>query len=123
MYNDEKKEIAFAEWIQRIPMRALKCRVQGHKLPDWDDRKHTIMRAVNGVVYIESECIRHCGTSVTTFIDQFGFLAKQKKIHYYDPNYHYLMPAEVRGPGLTKERKAKLRNEFLVRNNEWITEE
>lgn len=119
---DEDREIAFGQWLQRIPTRALKCRVQGHRIPDWDDRRHVTMSSSEGVVLIEAECLRHCGTTVTTFVDESGFLARARKVHYYDPDYHYLMPREARGR-LTRERRAALRNEFLERNKDWITQD
>jgi len=118
----EDREIAFEQWLQRIPTRALKCRIQGHRIPDWDDRKRVTMHAENGIILIEAECLRHCGCTVTTFIDESGFLTRARKIHYYDPDYHYLMPKDARSR-LTRERRAKLRNEFLERNKDWITQE
>jgi hypothetical protein len=118
----EDREIAFENWLQRIPTRALKCRVQGHRFPDWDDRKHVSMALHNRIVYVEAECLRHCGVTITTFVDESGFLAKARKVHYYDPNYHYLMPKPARGR-LTKERRAAFRNEFLERNKDWITQD
>ena len=121
--NGNAPEVAFEEWVQRIPMRALKCRVQGHRLPEWDDHGHVRLYASNGIVHVETECTRRCGFSVTTFLDAGGFLARGKRVRYYDPQYRYLIPKEARGPGLTKERRAKLRREFLDRQQEWITQE
>jgi hypothetical protein len=120
--DEMERELAFEDWLQSIPTRALKCRVQGHRLPDWDDRRHVIIHRYGGITYIESECLRHCGTEVTTFTDDDGFLTRSRKVHYYDPKYHYLMPAEARGR-LTKARRAKLRKEFLARNADWITQD
>lgn len=120
--HDEAREIAFSQWLQQIPTRALKCRVQGHRIPDWDDRRHVTMHASAGVVLIESECLRHCGTTVTTFVDESGFLSRSRRVHYYDPAYNYLMPADARGR-LTRERRAALRSEFLERNRDWITQD
>lgn len=116
-------ETEFENWVQRIPMRALKCRMQGHRLPDYDDRRHVRMYAAGGVVNIEAECLRNCGTTVTTFLDESGYLTRARKVHYYDPQRHYLMPQEARGPGYTRERRAKVRKEFLERSAEWITQE
>lgn len=119
---DEDREIAFSQWLQRIPTRALKCRVQGHRIPDWDDRRHVTMRASGDIILIEAECLRHCGVSITTFVDESGFLARSRRVHYYDPAYHYLMPPEARSR-LTRERRAMFRNEFLERNKDWITQD
>jgi len=122
--EEQDKELAFEDWLQTIPNRALKCRVQGHRLPDWDDRKNVTIHRPAGspVVLVEAECLRHCGTEVTTFMDEDGFLTRARKVHYYDPKYHYLMPKEARGR-LSKERRAKLRKEFLERNKDWITQD
>lgn len=121
----QSREIAFEAWVQRIPARALKCRIQGHRLPDWDDRRNVtlVKNKVTGYAYIEAECLRHCGTTVTTFLDAAGFLTRARKVHYYDPNYNYLMPKEARGGGLGKAWKARMREEFMTRNAEWITQE
>jgi hypothetical protein len=119
----EKTEHAFEDYAQRIPMRQLLCRVQGHRFPDMDDHARTRYSARNGVIHVEVECLRHCGTAVTSFLDPDGYIVKSRRVLHYDPDRRYLLPKEASGPGLTKDRRARLRKEVLLRQAEYITED
>lgn len=123
MNGNSNPETAFAGWVQRIPGRQLKCRVQEHRFPDWDDRRRTRIYASGGIVHIETECARGCGTTATTFLDQDGYITRARRILHYDPQFRYLMPKEARGPGLTRERRAAFRKEFILRQADYITQE
>jgi hypothetical protein len=120
--QDLKRELAFEEWVRHIPTRMLECRVNRHDFPDWSDkracwRKNRFTR----IISVEVPCKRKCGTTFTQFLDADGFKARSNIIrHFYDPEYHYLMPPEARGPGLTKARRAKLRLELMTRNEDRI---
>lgn len=120
--NGSDPEVAFEDWTQRVSMKTLKCRVQGHRFADWDDRRRAQASASHGVVSIEVPCLRNCGTTATTYIDDDGFIARARKVLHYEPDA-YLMPKEARGPGLTGVRRAKLRREFITRLGDWITSE
>jgi len=119
----EPQEIAFQNWLQNIRTSDLECRVGRHKLPDITDRR-TRGYVVKGVKYLERDCLRKCGTTVTTYVDATtGLLARRAKTqHHYDKGY--LMPREARtGKGYTKELLAELRLELIERKQDWITEE
>lgn len=110
--EDIRREIAFDEWISRIPTKFLECRVNAHKFADWSDHKRAVWRKSKAtrVVTIEVPCLRRCGTTITRFMEDDGTYSRRNLIrHYYDPEFGYLMPPEARGPGLTKDRRAKFR--------------
>jgi hypothetical protein len=119
----ERIAAAFEDYAVRIPMRQLLCRVQGHRFPDMDDHARTRYRIWDGVIHVEVECLRRCGTAVTSFLDPDGYVVKSRRVLHYDPDRRYLLPKEASGPGLTKERRARLRKEVLLRQAEYITEE
>jgi hypothetical protein len=124
--TDKHKEKAFDTWIAGIEVKMLECRVNGHDWPDWSDRKRAAWRKSRATktITVEVPCKRKCGTTLTRFMDEGGYYVHRNLIrHYYDPEFGYLMPPEARGPGLTRERRAKLRAELIERLSEWITEE
>lgn len=121
--EDMTTDQAFEVWLQNLTKNALLCRIGGHRLPDWGDKK-TRAYGRNGTIHIEADCLRKCGCTITTFISSEGYIEKQRKLHWYDKRVTYLLPPEARnGMGLTKEMRARMRREFLIRNTEWITQE
>lgn len=118
----ERKEIAFDEWLRGIPTKMLECRVNRHDFPDWSDKRARWRKnRFTKIIHVEVPCKRKCGTTFTQFMDDDGYKARSNIIrHFYDPDYHYLMPPEARGPGLTKARRAKFRRELKDRNSERI---
>jgi hypothetical protein len=117
--EDLRREIAFDDWISRIPTRMLECRVNRHAFADWSDKKRAAWRKSRAtrIVSVEVPCKRRCGTTLTKFMENDGTFSRRNIIrHFYDPEFGYLMPPEARGPGLTKERIAKFRQELMERN-------
>jgi len=118
---DEKFDL----WVQRLPKGALLCRAsftsKGHKFPEVGDPRAPASRR-NGITVIEAACLRRCGVTLLLNVDSEGYITKRRMLHY--GNTKYLIPAEARdGKGLTKAKNARLRQELLIRNAEWITQE
>ena len=121
-----RKELEFDKWLAHIPTRMLECRVNQHDFADWSDKNRTMWHKSKAtrVISVEVPCKRKCGTTLTRFLDEDGYYSRSNIIrHFYDPEFGYLMPSEARGPGLTRERRAKFRRELIGRLTEWITEE
>jgi hypothetical protein len=114
---------ALADWANRLPDKALECRVSGHRWPGWTDRRRThISRERNGTYLINAECERKCGARITRHIDRDGYLSRNNIVRVeYDADY--LMPAAARtGRGYSRAQRAYLRAEMLDRLAEAITD-
>lgn len=121
-YPDLSADQAFDLYVQTLPKGALLCRAnQQHRFPDWGAKSSKASRR-NGITLIEAACTRHCGTVLTTTVDPDGYITRRRTLHYGDSKY--LIPPEARdGRGLSKAKNARFRQELLIRNAEWITEE
>lgn len=122
---DLTSDQAFDLWVQRLPKGALLCRAsltqKGHRFPEVGDRRASASRRDN-VTVVEAPCLRRCGTTLLLHVDAGGYVTKRRMLHY--GNTSYLIPAEARsGKGLTKEMNARMRQEILIRNADWITQE
>lgn len=118
-------EEEFDLWVQRLPKGALLCRAsltqRGHKFAEVGDKRATAARR-NGITVVEAPCLRRCGTTLLLHVDDEGYVTKRRTLHYGTTSY--LIPKEARdGSGLSKAKNARLRQEILIRNTEWITEE
>ena len=117
------QEQEFDLYVQRLPRGALLCRAnQNHRFPDWGTKGSHASRK-NGVTLIEAKCSRHCGTQLTQLVDEDGYVTKRRLLTY-DEDKGYKLPKEARtGKGLSKAMNARFRQELLIRNADWITEE
>jgi len=139
-YHDRDKYLpAYRQYLERVPMNVLKCRIYGHRFPDLDSelkRKNpraSVRKTKLGNVVIQIECERHCGTYLTRFRSSDGYVNhanrvvrpdEDKREEYDYENPGYKLPPEARsGHGLTKEMNAMAREEELMRLDEWITQE
>jgi len=115
----------FDLWVQRLPKGALLCRAnltqKGHKFPEVGDPRATAARRDN-VTTVEAPCLRRCGTTLLLEVDPQGYVTKRRMLHY--GNSKYRIPKEARdGLGLTRKKNARMRQELLIRNAEWITDD
>ena len=129
------QQAAFEQWAENISLPILKCRTSGHRFPDWDDPRRTAItrNPGSGAYVIRAACIRKCGVILSRYITPDGYLSRSNRItHDYsqahprdrDPDKSYKMPAAARtGHGYTKDQRAYLRRELILRLSEWITEE
>jgi len=115
----------YVEWVEGLPDNVLLCRKNGHRFAEESDAKRSHWKKRRDrVIEIEVPCLRKCGAHKTSFTDVDGYLARAGKVwmEYEDPDY--LIPKEARdGKGYTKEKRAVVRMEFIIRNQALIVEE
>jgi hypothetical protein len=132
--EEARQREAFERWAQTISLRILKCRVQGHQFPDWDDQRRTkISRTRQGSYVIDAACARRCGVILVRYVSSDGYLERSNRITLdysqahtadRDPDKSYLMPKAARtGHGYSRAQRAALRREYIERLSEWITQE
>jgi hypothetical protein len=145
-FRDRGKYLpAYQQYLERLPMNVLQCRIYGHKYPDLHEElkkgsksRAKVRKSRIGNVSIQIECLRKCGTSIYRFRTFDGYVDRPNRVIHEDKNAilmserreydydnpTYLVPPEARsGHGLTKEMNAMARAEELTRLTEWITEE